>query len=46
MVTCENPGSIAGLNCSSAVMVDNAVCGHEAPCLEPLAVQLSGVGGA
>ncbi|MHB8691290.1 MAG: MauE/DoxX family redox-associated membrane protein [Solirubrobacteraceae bacterium] len=46
MVTCENPGRIAGLGCSTAVMVDNAVCGHEAPCLEPLAVQLSGVGGA
>jgi hypothetical protein len=46
MVTCENPGRIEGLNCSTAVMVDNAVCGHEAPCLEPLAVQLSGVGGA
>jgi hypothetical protein len=46
MVVCENPGSIPSLNCSSAVMVDDAVCGHEAGCLEPPAVQLPGAGGA
>lgn len=44
-VVCENPGSIPGLNCSSSVAVDDAVCGHEAPCLEPPAVELAGAGG-
>ena len=34
------------LNCSSATMVDNGVCGHEAPCLEPPPIQLQGAGGA
>ena len=46
VVTCTNPGRIAGTGCSTAVMVDDAVCGHEAGCLEPPAVQLLGVGGA
>jgi hypothetical protein len=46
VVTCENPGSIPGLGCSSATMIDDAVCGHEAGCLEPAAVQLPGAGGA
>lgn len=46
MVSCVNPGSIPSLNCSSATMVDDAVCGHEAPCLEPPAIQLQGAGGA
>lgn len=46
MVTCENPGLIGELNCSTALMVDNAVCAHEAGCLEPFAVQLPGAGGA
>jgi hypothetical protein len=46
MVTCENPSLIPSLNCSSAIMVDNAVCTHEANCLEPPAIQLPGAGGA
>jgi hypothetical protein len=46
VVTCENPGTIRGLGCSSAMMIDDAVCGHEAGCLEPAAVQLPGAGGA
>jgi hypothetical protein len=46
VVTCENPGTIAHYNCSTAVMIDDAVCAHEAPCLEPMAQQLAGVGGA
>jgi hypothetical protein len=45
MVVCQNPGSIPHLNCSSSVAVDDAVCGHEAPCLEPPAMQLAGAGG-
>jgi hypothetical protein len=46
MVVCTNPGQIAGLNCSSSVAVDDAVCGHEAPCLEPPALELVPAGGA
>jgi len=46
MVLCENPGSIPELNCSSSVAVDDAVCGHEAPCLgSSRAVELAGAGG-
>ena len=37
MVTCQNPGSIPALNCSSSVSVDNAVCADEAGYLEPTA---------
>jgi hypothetical protein len=46
VVSCQNPGTIARYNCSTAVMVDDAVCAHEAGCLEPVAVQLVGAGGA
>ena len=45
MITCTNPGAIPSLNCSHAVSVDNATCGHEAPCLSN-AIQLAGAGGA
>ena len=45
VVSCVNPGSIPEFNCSYSTMVDDSVCGHEAPCLEPPAVQLPGVGG-
>jgi hypothetical protein len=45
MVVCENPSSITHLNCSSSLAVDDAVCGHEAPCLEPPAVELTVAGG-
>jgi hypothetical protein len=46
VVTCEKPSLIESLNCNGTVMIDDAVCGHEAGCLEPVAVQLSGSGGA
>ena len=46
MVSCVNPGTIPALNCSAAAQVDNNVCAHEAPCLQPPAVQLRGAGGA
>jgi hypothetical protein len=46
VVTCEKPSRIEGLNCNGTVMVDDRVCGHEAGCLEPVAVQLPGSGGA
>ena len=45
MVVCENPSSIPALNCSGSAAVDNAVCDHEAPCLEPRPRQLAGAGG-
>jgi hypothetical protein len=46
VVVCENPASVPGLNCSAALAIDNAVCDHEAPCLEPAALELVGAGGA
>ncbi len=46
VVTCENPSRIESLNCNATLMIDDAVCGHEAGCLEPMAVQLPGSGGA
>jgi hypothetical protein len=45
MVLCENPARVPELHCSSSLAVDNAVCGHDAPCLEPAALELSGAGG-
>jgi hypothetical protein len=46
VVTCEKPSRIPQLNCNSTLMIDDAVCGHEAGCLEPVATQLPGSGGA
>ena len=46
VVTCEKPSRIDALNCNATLMVDDAVCGHEAGCLEPMAVQLPESGGA
>ncbi len=46
VISCENPGRIPSTGCSSALMVDDATCTHEAGCLEPPAVQLTGAGGA
>jgi hypothetical protein len=45
MVVCENPASIPALNCGSSVAIDDAVCGHDVPCLEPRATELAGAGG-
>ena len=46
VVSCEKPSLIDGLNCNGTLMIDDKVCGHEAGCLEPVAVQLPGSGGA
>ncbi len=46
VVTCEKPSRIDAFNCNGTVMIDDAVCGHEAGCLEPMATQLPGSGGA
>lgn len=45
MIVCENPASIPQLNCNASLAVDDAVCGHDVPCLEPPAIQLAGAGG-
>jgi len=45
MILCENPARIPHLNCNASLAVDNAVCGHDVPCLEPAAVELAGAGG-
>ena len=44
LVLCENPSTVAGLNCNASLTVENAVCHHEAPCLGD-AQQLVGAGG-
>jgi hypothetical protein len=46
LVICEHPATVAGLNCNRTLMIDDRVCAHEASCLEGLAVQLPGGGGA
>jgi hypothetical protein len=46
LVICQNPATVPGLNCNGTLMIDNAVCGHEAGCLEGLAGALPGGGGA
>jgi hypothetical protein len=46
VITCKNPGRIPEYNCSTSMMINDAVCGHEAACLEPAAVQMPGAGGA
>jgi hypothetical protein len=35
LVVCENPSRISELNCSASLAVDDSVCDHEAPCLDP-----------
>jgi hypothetical protein len=46
LVICQNPSTVAGMNCNATEKVDNRTCRHEAGCLEGLAVQLPGVEGA
>jgi hypothetical protein len=46
LMICQNPATVRGLSCNATEMVDDATCNHEAGCLEGLAVQLPGVGGA
>ena len=44
MVLCENPARVPSLNCNASLAVDDAVCLHEAPCLQP-AVPVGPAGG-
>jgi hypothetical protein len=46
LVICQNPATVPGMNCNGTEMVDDNTCRHEAGCLEGLAVQLPGGGGA
>jgi hypothetical protein len=46
LMICQSPATVPGLACNGTVMVDDNTCNHEAGCLEGLAVQLSGGGGA
>ena len=46
LVVCHNPATVEGMNCNGTEMVDNRTCTHENPCLQGLAKQLPGGGGA
>jgi hypothetical protein len=46
LVVCQNPSTVQGMGCNATEKVDNRTCRHEAGCLEGLAVQLPGGGGA
>jgi hypothetical protein len=46
LMICQSPATVPGLGCNGTEMVDDNTCSHEAPCLEGLAVQLPGGGGA
>ncbi len=46
LVVCRNPATVTDMNCNGTEMVDDTTCTHEAGCLEGLAVQLPGTGGA
>ncbi len=46
LMICQSPATVPGLSCNGTLMVDDNTCAHEAGCLEGLAVQLPGGGGA
>ena len=46
LIVCQNPATVSGMNCNGTEMVDDNTCHHEAGCLEGLAGQLPGGGGA
>jgi hypothetical protein len=46
LIVCQNPATVSGMNCNGTEMVDDNTCHHEAGCLEGLADQLPGGGGA
>jgi hypothetical protein len=46
LVLCRNPATVPGMNCNGTEMVDNRTCTHENSCLQGLAKQLPGGGGA
>ena len=46
LVICQNPATVPSMNCNATEMVDDRTCVHNNPCLEGLARQLPGGGGA
>jgi hypothetical protein len=42
VVVCTNPAQIPGFNCNGTYMQENAVCGHEAGCLDQAHVRILG----
>jgi hypothetical protein len=46
LVICQHPASASELGCNDTLKIDNRTCTHEADCLEDLAGQLPGGGGA
>ena len=46
LVVCQNPATVEAWGCNASVAVDDTTCDHEAGCLEGLAQQLPGGGGA
>ena len=46
LVICQNPASVAAMNCNGTEKVDNRTCTHEARCLKGLAGQPPQSGGA
>jgi hypothetical protein len=45
-VICQHPATVDGMNCNATPKTDERTCSHEALCLEGLAGQLPGGGGA
>ena len=43
---CQSPSAYAEFNCNDTLMVDDNTCTHEMGCLETVATQLPGGGGA
>ncbi|MBV8952520.1 MAG: twin-arginine translocation signal domain-containing protein [Solirubrobacterales bacterium] len=46
LVICQHPATVDGMNCNATAKTDDRTCSHEALCLEGLAGQLPGGGGA
>ncbi len=46
LVVCQHPATADQLACNDTLMIDDKTCTHEASCLQGLAVQLPGGGGA
>lgn len=46
LMICQNPATVADLGCNGTEMIDDNTCHHEAGCLQGLAQQLPGAGGA
>ncbi len=45
LIVCQNPATVAGMNCNHTLKVDDRTCAHEAGCLQGLAEQFPTGGG-